>query len=131
LVAADVDLFKQINDRYGHQAGDQVLRRLSALLLEQFPAPSIVGRIGGEEFAIFLPDHNRLQAYRRISEFRDRIRPIEFEGHSIEVTLSFGLTESRKETRLERLRARADHALYRAKRAGRNQVIDAADTSRY
>jgi len=127
LVAADVDLFKQINDRYGHQAGDEVLRRLGALLLEQFPAPSIVGRIGGEEFAIFLPGHNRLQAHQRIGEFRDRLRPIEFNGHSINVTLSFGLVESRRESRLEKLRARADHALYRAKRAGRNQVIDAAD----
>ena len=127
LVAADVDLFKQINDRYGHQAGDQVLRRLGALLLEQFPAPCIVGRIGGEEFAIFLPGHNRLQAHQRIGEFRDRIRPMEFNGHSIAVTLSFGLVESRRESRLEKLRARADHALYRAKRAGRNQVIDAAD----
>jgi len=127
LVAADVDLFKQINDRYGHQAGDQVLRRLGALLLEQFPAPCIVGRIGGEEFAVFLPGHNRLQAHQRIGDFRDRIRPVEFNGHSIEVTLSFGLVESRRESRLEKLRARADHALYRAKRAGRNQVIDAAD----
>ena len=127
LVAADVDLFKQINDRYGHQAGDQVLRRLGTLLLEQFPAPCIVGRIGGEEFAIFLPGHNRLQAHQRIGEFRDRIRPVEFNGHSIEVTLSFGLVESRRESRLEKLRARADQALYRAKRAGRNQVIDAAD----
>jgi diguanylate cyclase (GGDEF)-like protein len=127
LVAADVDLFKQINDRYGHQAGDQVLCKLGALLLEQFPAPCIVGRIGGEEFAIFLPGHNRLQAHQRIGEFRDRIRPIEFNGHLMEVTLSFGLVESRRESRLEKLRARADHALYRAKRAGRNQVIDAAD----
>lgn len=127
LVAADVDLFKQINDRYGHQAGDQVLRKLGALLLEQFPAPCIVGRIGGEEFAIFLPGHNRLQAQQRIGEFRDRIRPVEFNGQSIDVTLSFGLVESRRESRLEKLRARADHALYRAKRAGRNQVIDAAD----
>lgn len=127
LVAADVDLFKQINDRYGHQAGDQVLRRLGALLLEQFPEPCLVGRIGGEEFAIFLPGHNRLQAHQRIGEFRDRIRPVEFNGHSIAVTLSFGLVEARRESRLEKLRARADHALYRAKRAGRNQVIDAAD----
>jgi len=131
LVAADVDLFKQINDRYGHQAGDQVLRRLGALLREQFPAPCIVGRIGGEEFAVFLPGHNRLQAQQRIGEFRDRIKPIEFNGHSIEVTLSFGLIESRRESRLEKLRARADDALYRAKRAGRNQVIDAADLAPY
>lgn len=127
LIAADVDLFKQINDRYGHQAGDEVLRRLGALLLEQFPPPCIVGRVGGEEFAVFLPDHNRLQANQRIREFRERVKPIEFNGNTIEVTLSFGLVESRKESRLERLRTRADDALYRAKRAGRNQVVDAAD----
>lgn len=131
MVAADVDLFKQINDRYGHQAGDQVLRKLGALLLEHFPAPCIVGRIGGEEFAIFLPDHNRLQAQQRITEFRNRIKPVEFNGHSIEITLSFGLVESRRESRLEKLRARADDALYQAKRAGRNQVIDAADLGAY
>ncbi|HKL50875.1 MAG TPA: GGDEF domain-containing protein [Wenzhouxiangellaceae bacterium] len=131
LVAADVDLFKQINDRYGHQAGDQVLRKLGALLLEHFPAPCIVGRIGGEEFAIFLPGHNRLQAHQRIREFRDGIRPIEFNGHSIEVTLSFGLLESRRASRLESMRARADQALYKAKRSGRNQMIDAANMSAF
>jgi len=127
LIAADVDLFKQVNDRYGHQAGDAVLRNLSALFLEQFPKPCIVGRVGGEEFAIFLPGHNRLQARQKISAFRERLGPVEFEGRSIAVTLSFGLVESRRETRLERLRTDADHALYRAKRSGRNQVVDAAD----
>jgi len=127
LVAADVDLFKQVNDRHGHQAGDHVLRRLGALLREQFPDPCITGRIGGEEFAIFLPGHNRLQARQRIAEFRERIPPIEFEGRSIEVTLSFGLVESRRETRLESLRTLADRALYKAKRSGRNQIVDAAE----
>ncbi|MFU8877277.1 MAG: diguanylate cyclase domain-containing protein, partial [Wenzhouxiangellaceae bacterium] len=59
LVAADVDLFKQINDRHGHRAGDAVLAGLGKLLQECFPPPAVVGRVGGEEFAIFLPDHNR------------------------------------------------------------------------
>ena len=127
LVAADVDMFKQVNDRYGHQAGDQVLRKLGALLIDHFPEPCITGRVGGEEFAIFLPGHNRLQARQRISEFREQIPSIEFEGRSINVTLSFGLIESRQETRLERLRTRADEALYQAKRAGRDQIVDAAD----
>ena len=127
LVAADVDLFKQVNDRHGHQAGDQVLRKLGALLMEQFPDPCITGRVGGEEFAIFLPDHNRLQARQRISAFRERLEPIEFEGRSIRVTLSFGLVESRHETRLEKLRTRADQALYQAKRSGRDQIVDADD----
>lgn len=127
LVAADVDLFKQINDRYGHQAGDKVLRKLGTILMEQFPPPCIVGRIGGEEFAIFLPGQNRLQTHQRIREFRERIKPVEFKRYSIEITLSFGLVESRHESRLEKLRARADDALYRAKRSGRNQVVDSAD----
>ena len=127
LVAADVDLFKQVNDRYGHQAGDEVLRKLGALLMEHFPEPCITGRVGGEEFAIFLPGHNRLQARQRISALCDRIAPVEFEGRSIRVTLSFGLVESRRETRLEKLRVRADQALYSAKRAGRNQLVDASD----
>lgn len=127
LVAADVDLFKQVNDRHGHQAGDHVLRKLGALLMNDFPEPCITGRVGGEEFAIFLPEHNRLQAHQRISKFREGIPPIEFEGRSIKVTLSFGLVESRQETRLEKLRTRADEALYQAKRAGRDQIVDAAD----
>ena len=130
LVAADVDLFKQINDRYGHQAGDAVLRSLSAQLRERFPSPCIVGRVGGEEFAIFLPDHNRLQARQRIRALQESVRPVEYEGQIIRFTLSFGLAESRgSNVRLEQLRSSADHALYRAKRAGRNQLFDASDLS--
>lgn len=127
LVAADVDLFKQVNDRYGHQAGDAVLTYLGGLLRDVFPPPCIVGRVGGEEFGVFLPDQNRLQARQRIEELRRRLAPVEYDGHSIEVTLSFGLAEARRESRLEALRARADDALYRAKRAGRNELIDAAE----
>ncbi|MGK7297354.1 MAG: diguanylate cyclase [Candidatus Wenzhouxiangella sp. M2_3B_020] len=130
LVAADVDLFKQINDRYGHQAGDAVLRSLSAQLRERFPAPCIVGRVGGEEFAIFLPGHNRLQARQRIRALQESVQPAEHEGRTIEFTLSFGLAEARgSNVRLEQLRSSADHALYRAKRAGRNQLFDASDLS--
>lgn len=130
LVAADVDLFKQINDRYGHQAGDAVLRSLSVQLRERFPPPCIVGRVGGEEFAIFLPGHNRLQARQRIRALQDSVRPTEHEGRTIEFTLSFGLAEARgSSVRLEQLRSSADHALYRAKRSGRNQLFDASDLS--
>lgn len=126
LVAADVDLFKQVNDRYGHQAGDAVLKYLGRKLREHFAPPCIVGRVGGEEFAIFLPDHNRLQARQRIQLFRLTLEPVRFGDFEIEVTMSFGLSEARTESRLERLRGRADEALYRAKRFGRNVVVDAA-----
>jgi diguanylate cyclase (GGDEF)-like protein len=127
LVAADVDLFKKINDRYGHQAGDRVLQHLGEVLREQFPPPCLLGRIGGEEFGIFVPDQNRLQVRQRIHALRSSLGAVEFQGRSIEFTLSFGLIESRGNARLETMRRRADEALYRAKRSGRDELIDAAD----
>ena len=127
LVAADVDLFKKINDRYGHQGGDRVLSRLGEILRDQFPPPCILGRIGGEEFGIFMPEQNRLQALQRIHTLRSTLGTVDFQGREIDFTLSFGMVESRGNVRLESLRRRADDALYRAKRAGRNEVVDAAD----
>lgn len=127
LVAADVDLFKKINDRYGHQAGDRVLHHLGEVLRDLFPSPCILGRIGGEEFGIFVPEQNRLQVRQRIHGLRSALGPVDHQGRQIEFTLSFGLVESRGDARLESLRRRADEALYRAKRSGRDELIDAAD----
>ncbi|PKL96451.1 MAG: GGDEF domain-containing protein, partial [Gammaproteobacteria bacterium HGW-Gammaproteobacteria-8] len=127
LVAADVDLFKKINDRYGHQAGDCVLRHLGEMMRNQFPSPCILGRIGGEEFGIFIPEQNRLQVRQRIHSLRSALGPVEYQGRAIGFTLSFGLVESRGNARLETLRKRADDDLYRAKRSGRNELVDAAD----
>jgi diguanylate cyclase (GGDEF)-like protein len=127
LIAADVDLFKQINDRYGHQAGDAVLVSLAQRLKEVFPSPDIVGRVGGEEFAVFLPGENRLQARQRVEHLRRRLEPVAYAGQTIDYTLSFGVAEARRKGRLERLRIRADEALYRAKRSGRDQLVDVAD----
>lgn len=127
LVAADVDLFKKINDRYGHQAGDRVLKHLGEVLREQFPPPCLLGRIGGEEFGIFIPEQNRLQVRQRIHALRSGLGKVDFQGRTMEFTLSFGLIESRGNARLETMRRRADEALYRAKRSGRDELIDAAD----
>nr|WP_240956198.1 GGDEF domain-containing protein [Wenzhouxiangella sp. XN79A] len=127
LVAADVDLFKQVNDRHGHQAGDAVLRYLGELLTDVFSPPCIVGRVGGEEFAVFLPGENRLQARQRVETLRGRLEPVVVGAERIRITLSFGIAEARREGRLERLRLRADDALYRAKRSGRDQLIDASE----
>ena len=127
LIAADVDLFKQVNDRHGHQAGDAVLAYLGRLLAETFPSPCIVGRVGGEEFAMFLPGENRLQARQRVETLRRRLEPVDLGDARVEITLSFGIAEARRDGRLERLRLRADDALYRAKRAGRDQLVDASE----
>lgn len=127
LVAADIDLFKRVNDRHGHQAGDAVLRALGATLREHFAPPCVVGRVGGEEFAIWIPGCNRLQARQRITLLRQALGPVEFRGKSISYTMSFGLVEVRGQARLEHLRIQADRALYRAKRAGRDEIVDAGD----
>ncbi|GAB4168933.1 MAG: hypothetical protein Kow0020_02450 [Wenzhouxiangellaceae bacterium] len=127
MIAADIDHFKRINDQHGHQAGDAVLRRAAEQLRKAFPTPAVLGRIGGEEFGIFIPDCNRLQALQRIHSFRMNLRPVVYRGRNIEYTFSFGIAEVRETTRLETLRRLADEALYRAKRGGRNQVVDAAD----
>jgi diguanylate cyclase (GGDEF)-like protein len=127
LIAADVDFFKKINDRHGHRAGDAVLVALAQRLNEAFPAPAIVGRVGGEEFAIILPGENRLQARQRVEHLRRALTPVRSGQDTIDFTLSFGLAEARRKGRLERLRILADEALYRAKRSGRDQVIDVAD----
>ncbi len=127
LIAADLDLFKQVNDRFGHRAGDAVLEYLGRHFREQFPSPAIVGRIGGEEFAFFLPGRNRLQARQRVEQLRHSLQPVEFNGNPIPFTMSFGIAESRGRTGMEQLRSSADAALYRAKRSGRDEVVDAAD----
>jgi len=130
LIAIDIDYFKQINDRHGHQTGDVVLRELAVLLREHFPPPRLVGRVGGEEFAVFLPDENRVQAQQRLTRLRERIAATRFSDKSLEITLSYGIAEARGRAGLEVLRSRADQALYRAKRDGRDRAVDIDDRAR-
>lgn len=125
LAMLDLDLFKSINDRYGHRAGDDVLRRVAARMTRGLRGQDHVGRYGGEEFAILLPE-TPLEAAREVLErTRQAIEELHFEfgGQEVRVTASVGVVGLRADEPIEAALARADAALYRAKGAGRNRVV--------
>lgn len=122
-VVADIDLFKQINDTYGHAAGDEVLRALGGWLDEACTGLGLVGRTGGEEFILLL-DADAAGARARVERLRERIRPVAAFGHAIEFSLSFGLCEADgRIADFEHLLHKADLALYQAKRAGGDRLV--------
>lgn len=126
-VTADVDYFKQINDRCGHAVGDQVLRRLGGWLSEVFAAHGVIGRSGGEEFSLFL-NCDRAGAEQLIGTLRKRLETVRHAGHSVNVTLSFGLCQARPdEPGIDRLLRESDLAMYKAKQRGRDRVVDASE----
>jgi diguanylate cyclase (GGDEF)-like protein len=126
VIAVDIDHFKVINDRYGHLAGDKILTALGEELRRECRTPDIVGRLGGEEFAVLLP-HTSLEAAVTVAErIRQRLLttvvPVT-EATGISVTASFGVAALTPEDTYEDLLGRADAGLYRAKRAGRDRVV--------
>ncbi len=124
LIAADLDDFKNINDSFGHAAGDGVIAHFAAMLVEAAPAEAIVGRVGGEEFAVLLPDallsDGRLYAETVRAAFAAARLPVL--GVDRSFTASFGVAQRTSDNSLFELSRRADAALYRAKAGGRNQV---------
>jgi len=127
VVLADLDWFKDINDAYGHQAGDRALyetgRRMQALVRPH----DAVGRWGGEEFLVVLPDCDRAEAALLAERLRvglesEEIRPAD--APPVSITSSFGVAavDPAESLSAEALVRAADHALYRAKRRGRNRV---------
>lgn len=125
LLMLDLDHFKQVNDTYGHPAGDAVLAHLAALLTEQLRSIDKLARIGGEEFAILLVDTNAEGAANVIERLLNAIRQqptvLPESGKTIAITASIGCTESRDEDNEQSALVRADRALYAAKQAGRDQ----------
>jgi diguanylate cyclase (GGDEF)-like protein len=126
LVMIDLDHFKAVNDTYGHQAGDAVLKALGRLLKRTVRHDQVVARYGGEEFAVILPGVEREVAARVAERIRASIEEHEFkagEGLTLRKTASLGVaTLSPGESR-EQLIARADEAMYAAKQGGRNRVV--------
>jgi diguanylate cyclase (GGDEF)-like protein len=128
LIFADIDHFKRVNDRFGHQIGDEVLRHTARIIREVFGPGQLIGRIGGEEFGIRLLDMRESEAIARVEELRSRLAGRSRRRTDPPITLSFGLAVARDGESLEKLRQRADEALYHAKARGRNRVA-VAETS--
>lgn len=128
LLLIDADHFKDINDHHGHHAGDAVLREVAAILMASVRAPAdLPARLGGEEFAVVLPD-TRVDEARRVAErLREQVATHVFDDRDarLRVTISIGLVAARG-LNLGTLLQRADEALYRAKQTGRNRVVEAS-----
>lgn len=124
VVMLDLDHFKQVNDQYGHAAGDNVIRSLANLLRQRLRRIDSLGRYGGEEFVAVLPECSVKQAKVIFDEIRQRFAALSFHAgpRTFSVSLSAGISETSDETQPGILLERADQALYVAKHNGRNQV---------
>jgi diguanylate cyclase (GGDEF)-like protein len=126
LMALDVDQFKRINDTYGHLVGDAVIRQIGVILRNAARAGDVVARVGGDEFALLLPDTTAAGAYRLATRIREMVATQNFAGvpERDTITISVGLVADRlsDENAAHDLHSRADEALYAAKAGGRNRV---------
>jgi diguanylate cyclase len=124
LAVADVDFFKNINDSYGHLAGDKVLKIIARELVSRLREKDFIGRYGGEEFVIIMPDTRPADAEHVLNKLRLAIAaiPFHFKERQIQITISFGVVEALREDSPETIFDRADKALYTAKENGRNRV---------
>lgn len=123
LAVIDIDHFKQVNDVYGHDAGDGVLKQLAALLTANTRAGNIIARIGGEEFAVLFADTSISAAHEAVERIRRAVEsaPFNYEGNQLKITISIGLSQAKLD--VEQTFKAADSALYRAKQNGRNRVV--------
>jgi len=129
VVMLDLDLFKEVNDRYGHHAGDRVLGHFADRCRTLLRADDIVGRLGGEEFAMVMPGIGLDQARAIVEDLRSHlaIAPVRVDGQQITVTFSAGVTSLKDDDGdIETLLRRCDRLLYSAKAAGRNRVAAAS-----
>jgi two-component system chemotaxis family response regulator WspR len=125
FITADADNFKNINDTYGHLAGDSVLKELAARFKKILRPTDILCRMGGEEFCIILPETGIKEAVYAAERLRSSLdeQPVEFNGQSIRVTASFGASSRlENETDITGILQRADKAMYVSKNSGRNKV---------
>lgn len=125
----DLDHFKQVNDQFGHLAGDHVLEQVAQILTAESREADLIGRLGGEEFAILSPESTLLQATQLAERIRTRIKNENFcfDGQQIALTVSIGIAEVNLEDQnIEQVLGRADKALYQSKGTGRDLVSIAA-----
>ncbi|MDP6685694.1 MAG: GGDEF domain-containing protein, partial [Candidatus Omnitrophota bacterium] len=122
----DIDNFKDYNDRYGHTAGDMVLKALADVLRKKAPSLASIGRYGGEEFCICLPDTSKEKAKRIAGDIKRSISEevIELRRVNTQITVSMGLATFPDDAKVaDELIQSSDQRLYKAKRAGKNRVI--------
>lgn len=130
VLVIDVDNFKTFNDRYGHLAGDHVLRAVTHAMSRSIRASDQIGRYGGEEFLIVLTQTAAAGALVAAEHIRDAVRQerVEIEGHGISLTVSIGMAAVQpSDSDVDEIVGRADAALYAAKRAGKDRVRRATD----
>jgi diguanylate cyclase (GGDEF)-like protein len=124
IAMIDIDHFKRVNDNYGHAMGDRVIKALAHLMRQRLRRSDILGRYGGEEFAVVLPECNEEDALRLLDNLREAFQAIHFSAESSQfyATVSIGICGFRSEFDAEQLLELADQALYTAKQNGRNRV---------
>ena len=120
VVMFDIDFFKQVNDKYGHSVGDEVLIEYTKLINSLLREGDVFSRIGGEEFMIILPYATRDDAQKISEKFRLAVESFK---KIVPITMSFGVVEYVKGEDIEHVFQRVDGALYKAKHSGRNRVV--------
>lgn len=125
LVIWDIDLFKRVNDEYGHAAGDKVLKTIASIFMQATRDADFIARFGGEEFVGVFPETRLEDALILANKIRDKVANSKFhyENKPVPITASAGLATFRPNDTIEDVFKRADAALYRAKEAGRNRCI--------
>ena len=124
VAMGDLDLFKKLNDAYGHDTGDRALRAFSGVLRATLRDEDLAGRYGGEEFLILLPDCDPAAAHAVLERVRLDLGPTILQGGLPSFTVSFGVAADDPDVPLDEIVARADTALYQAKEAGRDRIVE-------
>ncbi|HEY1043286.1 MAG TPA: diguanylate cyclase [Telluria sp.] len=130
IALLDIDLFKSVNDRFGHACGDQVLRSFADAARQELRAADVLARWGGEEFLLLLPDTALAEARTVLQRMADRFREAGIAGidERVRITFSAGVVERRPGEPFAETISRADRAMYRAKSCGRNRIFSAEAT---
>ena len=124
LSIIDIDNFKQVNDRFGHEAGDLAIKHIATQLLECFPEAVSCSRLGGDEFGVVLRTDSETDVEAKFEKLRQRIASLKPTKHEFSLTVSIGVAMSNVPgTSARELLTTADRCMYRAKKAGRNQIV--------
>jgi diguanylate cyclase (GGDEF)-like protein len=131
IAMADLDHFKDLNDTYGHEAGDAALKLFADCMRTNLRPDDVPARYGGEEFVVLLPETNVLEARAALERLQESLAIEVAEGPTVPFTASWGLTDATAGTSFAEMVAVADAALYQAKRAGRNCIMIDGEAARH